>query len=92
MINDDNNINTNFDDSDVYDDDDNNNNDGRNELRRRYNNLRRPMTIPNDNDEEELLCRYNKLKALPNSEEELIDTVTLERVCFETYCPHHLFH
>ena len=50
------------------------------------------MTIPNDNDEEELLRRYNKLKALPNSEEELIDTVTLERVCFETYRPHHLFH
>ena len=62
---DNNNNNTNFDDSNVDDDndddddddDDDGNNVGGNELLRRYNNLRRPTTIPNYNDEEELLCR-----------------------------------
>ena len=43
-----NNNNTNFDDSNVDDDDDNN--DGGDELRWRYNNLRQPKTIPNDDD------------------------------------------
>ena len=87
---DDNNNNTNFDDSNV-DDDDDDDNDGRDELRQRYNILRQPTNIPNDNDE--LLRRYNNLKALPHSEEELLlDTMTLEHLCFETYHPHHLCH
>ena len=43
-----NNNNSNFNDSN-YDDNDN----GGEELRRTYNDLRRPMTIPNDNNEEE---------------------------------------
>ena len=67
---DDNNNNTNFDDSDV--DGDDNNNDGGDELHKRYKNLRQITTIPNDNDEEELLHRYNNLKAPPNGEEELL--------------------
>ena len=88
---DDNNNNTNFDDSNVDDDDDDDDNDGRDELRQRYNILRQPTNIPNDNDE--LLRRYNNLKAPPHSEEELLlDTMTLEHLCFETYHPHHLCH
>ena len=88
---DDNNNNTNFDDSNVDDDDDDDDNDGRDELRQRYNILRQLTNIPNDNDE--LLRRYNNLKALPHSEEELLlDTMTLEHLCFETYHPHHLCH
>ena len=67
----DNNNNTNSDDSDV-DDDDEDDNDSGDELRWRYNNLRQPTTIPNDNDQEELLRRCNNLKALPNSKEELL--------------------
>ena len=67
--------NTNFDDSDV-DDDDDDNNDGGDELRRRYNNLRRLTTIPIDNDEKEILHRYNNLKPPPNSEEELLGRYT----------------
>ena len=86
---DDNNNNTNSDDSNVDDDDDDN--DGGDELRQRYNILRQPTNIPNDNDE--LLRRYNNLKALPHNEEELLlDTMTLEHLCFETYHPHHLCH
>ena len=69
---DDNNNNTTFYDSDVDEDDDDNNNDGRDELRWRYNNLRRLTTIPIDNDEKEILHRYNNLKPPPNSEEELL--------------------
>ena len=89
---DDNNNNTNFDDSNVDDDDDDDDdNDGRDELRQRYNILRQLTNIPNDNDE--LLRRYNNLKAPPHSEEELLlDTMTLEHLCFETYHPHHLCH
>ena len=30
------------------------------------------MTIPNDNNEEKLLCRYNSPKAPPNSKDELL--------------------
>ena len=67
----DNNNNTNSDDSDV-DDDDEDDNDSGDELRWRYNNLRQPTTIPNDNDQEELLRRCNNLKAPPNSKEELL--------------------
>ena len=66
--NDDNNAN--FDDSDDDDDDDDNNNGG-DELRQRYNNLRR-QTISVDTDEEELLRKYNNLKRPLNSEEELL--------------------
>ena len=78
---DDNNNNTNFDDSNVDDDnddddddddDDDGNNAGGNELRWRYNNLRRLTTIPNYNDEEELLRRYNNLKASRKSKEDLL--------------------
>ena len=90
---DDNNNNTNSDDSNVDDDDDDDDddNDGGDELRQRYNILRQPTNIPNDNDE--LLRRYNNLKALPHNEEELLlDTMTLEHLCFETYHPHHLCH
>ena len=87
---DDNNNNTNFDDSNV-DDDDDDDNDGGDELRQTYNILRQPTNIPNDNDE--LLRRYDNLKALPHSEEELLlDTMTLEHLCFKTYHPHHLCH
>ena len=90
---DDNNNNTNSDDSNVDDDDDDDDddNDGGDELHQRYNILRQPTNIPNDNDE--LLRRYNNLKALPHNEEELLlDTMTLEHLCFETYHPHHLCH
>ena len=62
-----NNNNNNFDDSD-----DNNNNVGGEELRRRYSNLRRPIIPSNDNNEEELFCRYNNLKAVLNNDEELL--------------------
>ena len=41
-------------------------------LRQRNNNIRQPTTIPHDNDEGELLRRYNNLEAPPNSEEELL--------------------
>ena len=88
---DDNNNNTNFDDSNVDDDDDDDDNDSGDELRQTYNILRQPTNIPNDNDE--LLRRYDNLKALPHSEEELLlDTMTLEHLCFKTYHPHHLCH
>ena len=61
-----NNNNINFDDRD-----DDNNVDGE-ELRRRYSNLRRPIIPSNDNNEEELFCRYNNLKAVLNNDEELL--------------------
>ena len=54
------------------DDSDDNNNVGGEELRRRYSNLRRPIIPSNDNNEEELFCRYNNLKALLNNDEELL--------------------
>ena len=57
----------NFDDSD----DDDNNNDGGDELRQRYNSLRR-QRVSNDNDEEELLRKYNNLKTPLNNEEEFL--------------------
>ena len=46
--------------------------DGGEELRRWYNNLRRPIIPSNDNNEEELFCRYNNLKAPLNNDEELL--------------------
>ena len=64
-----NNNNINFNDNDDYD----NNNDGREELCRRLGNLRLPIIPSNDNNEEELLPRYNNLKApLKNNKEELL--------------------
>ena len=63
-----NNNNINFNDND-----DDDNNDGREELCRRLGNLRLPIIPSNDNNEEELLPRYNNLKAsLKNNEEELL--------------------
>ena len=49
--------NINFDDSD----DDDDNNVGEEKLRRKYSNLRWPIILSNDNNEEELYCRYNNL-------------------------------
>ena len=60
-----NNNNINFDDSD----DDNVCGE---ELHRRYSNIRRPIRPSNDNNEEELFCRYNNLKAPLNNDEELL--------------------
>ena len=54
------------------DGDDDDNNVGGEELRRRYSNLRRPIIPSNDNNEEELFCRYNNLKAVLNNDEELL--------------------
>ena len=54
----------NFDDSG----DDDNNNDGGDELRERYNNLSW-QRVSNDNDDEELLRKYNNLKTPLNDEE-----------------------
>ena len=67
-----NNNNNNNINSDDSDDDDDNNNVGGEELSWRYSNLRQPIILLNDNNEEELFHRYSNLKAPLNNDEELL--------------------
>ena len=69
---DDDNNNSNNNNINFHDSNDDVNNVGGEELRRRHSNLRRPIVPSNDNNEEELFCRYNNLKAPLNNDEELL--------------------
>ena len=70
--NDDDNNYSNNNNINFHDSNDDVNNVGGEELRRRHSNLRRPIIPSNDNNEEELFCRYNNLKAPLNYDEELL--------------------